>query len=335
MPDRAARIIAFLAATPWAGAGRAPLAGDASPRRYERLRDPESGATAVLMDAPPGPGQDVRPFERLAHHLRDMGLSAPEILASDAEAGLLLIEDLGDALFIRRTAEAPEQEETLYRAAADVLVELQRHPAPALETPTPQQLAVMTGLAFTHYAAAITGSCDDMVMERFQSRFADILGEVLSVAPVLALRDYHAENLLWLEQRAGTARVGLLDFQDAILTHPAYDLVSLLQDARRDVSPAIEQATIAHYTARTGSDPQRLATACAVLGVQRNLRILGVFARLARERGKPRYLDLLPRVWKHLARGLDHPALAGVADTLWREIPQPTPEAVAKLSRRP
>lgn len=331
MPEREELIADFLAGTAWAEAQREPLAGDASSRRYDRLTDSQTGASAVLMDAPPDQGEDVRPFVRIANHLRNLGLSAPEILAQDAENGFLLLEDLGDDLFARLLNNAPEHEKELYRAATDVLIALHDTDPPDLKIYTPQIMAEMTDLAFTQYRTAIKGRTDETIQERFQERFMDILSQSVKSAPVLLLRDYHAENLLWLPQRDGIARVGLLDFQDAVLGHPAYDLVSLLQDVRRDVSVAVEQTTLTHYIRQTGSDDHRFRRAYAVLGVQRNLRILGVFARLARERNKPYYLTLMPRVWAHLTRGLDHPALAPVADLLISELPPPNPENLDRL----
>ncbi|MBI6629477.1 aminoglycoside phosphotransferase family protein [Pontibaca salina] len=331
MSEREELIAGFLAGTRWAKAQREPLAGDASSRRYERLNDPQTGATAVLMDAPPDQGEDVRPFVRIANHLRDLGLSAPEILAEDTENGFLLLEDLGDDLFARLLNTTPKQENDLYRAATDVLIALHNTDPPELKTYTPPIMAEMTDLAFTHYRAAIWGRSEPQLQERFQQRFTDILSQSVQSEPVLVLRDYHAENLLWLPKRDGIARVGLLDFQDAVLGHPAYDLVSLLQDVRRDVSVAVEQVMLTHYIKQTDADDHRFRRAYAVLGVQRNLRILGVFARLARERNKPYYLTLMPRVWEHLTRGLDHPALAPVAELLTRELPPPTPENLDRL----
>ena len=149
----------------------------------------------------------------------------------------------------------------------------------------------------------------------------------------MILRDYHAENLIWLPGRKGIARVGLLDFQDAMTGHRAYDLVSLLQDVRRDVPAGIETRMLARYIDGSGTNDHAFRTAYAVLGAQRNLRILGVFARLATDYGKPRYVDLIPRVWAHLVRDLDHPALAPVAQMLVDTLPAPSPETLQRLRR--
>ena len=339
MTDRAHLADLFLNTTAWAGADRAPLAGDASNRRYERLRQPQSGQSAVLMDAPPEKGEDVRPFVAIDRFLCDNGFSAPQILAEDDEHGFLLLEDLGDALFARVLApeakpEAkpdPDAEMTLYRAATNVLIGLHDVTPPTLPHYGPERMAKLAALAFTKYRMAVTGDDGGAAMTRFRDRFEDILADHTDGPQVICLRDYHAENLLWLPDREGLARVGLLDFQDAMLGHPAYDLVSLLQDIRRDVPAGVEFAMLQHYIDATGADDHVFRTAYAVLGAQRNLRILGVFARLATEYGKPHYVDLIPAVWRHLKRDLDHPALAPVADLLLTELPAPGAEALARL----
>lgn len=330
MTDRSKLCESFLSATPYAGWQRGPLAGDASNRRYERLTA-VGGETVVLMDAPPKKGEDVRPFIRVARYLRDQGLSAPEILAEDIEHGFLLLEDLGDDLYARVILREPALEKELYEAATDALVALHQAPMPDLEPYGPRMMAEMSGLALSKYRAGILGSQDADLQARFEDLFEDILRETVKGDPVLVQRDYHAENLLWLPDREGIARVGLLDFQDARAGHPAYDLVSLLQDARRDVPAGIEMQMIDRYITSSGAGETGFRTAYTVLGVQRNLRILGVFARLSMDYGKPHYVDLIPRVWDHFIRGLEHPALARVAALLHESLPAPTPENLDKL----
>jgi len=333
MADRAAQIAAFIASSGWADAEARPLAGDASNRRYLRLIRPD-GTRAVLMDAPAERGEDVRPFLHIARHLSGLGLSAPAILAEDTGAGLLLLEDLGDALFARLVERAPEIEPTLYEAATDLLVALHRHPPPeGLATYTPALMADLACLALEWYRRGATGD-DSPERDRFRARMEAVLNTLPDADTVLIQRDYHAENLLWLAGRDGIARVGLLDFQDAMRGHPAYDLVSVLQDARRDVSPALEKTMIARYIAATGQDADRFTAAYACLGAQRNLRILGVFARLWLRDGKAQYLRLIPRVWAHLVADLRHPALAPVAALVTSELPAPTPEILARLKSR-
>ncbi|MWD29626.1 phosphotransferase [Aquicoccus sp. SCR17] len=315
MTDLQAEAAAFLDRAGWGAARAEHLAGDASARRYTRLH--LDGARAILMDADPASGEDVHPFRRIATYLTENGLSAPAILAADPDRGFLLLEDLGDALFARLAEQDPAQERPLYRAAVEALDHLHRcPPASGLVEATPAHLAGMLGPFFDHYLPAQGLKVVDAARHAITGAMQAALEAHAPETGVTMLRDFHAENLIWLPEREGVARVGLLDFQDAMLAHPAYDLVSLLQDARRDVSPGLEDEMIAHYAALSGRDPERLRAACAVLGVQRNLRILGVFTRLAEARGKPQYLALLPRVRGHITRTLDHPALAELAPRL-------------------
>ncbi|WP_037314782.1 aminoglycoside phosphotransferase family protein [Ruegeria halocynthiae] len=331
MTNRAVLAAALIAQTPWANATRAPLAGDASNRRYERLTDPDSGRTAVLMDSPPGKAESVESFVRMANHLRSIGLSAPEIYAEDTQYGFLLLEDLGDDLFARILKQHPRMERELYGAATDVLIDL--HKAPILSLPSygPSLMTELAALSFTKYAQSVLGTHDTDARERFEYRFSDILHNETSGAKVVVQRDYHAENLIWLPERTGVKRVGLLDFQTAMLGHPAYDLVSLLQDVRRDVAAGTEMRMVDRYITATGVNDHDFRTAYAVLGAQRNLRILGIFARLATEYGKPQYVDLIPATWAHLMRDLDHPALVTVADLLRTALPAPTPDHLDRL----
>ncbi|MBV2359507.1 phosphotransferase [Thalassococcus sp. CAU 1522] len=312
---------AFLASAGWDRARQEQLAGDASARRYTRLR--KGDTSAILMQDPEG---DVAHFARLSRHLTSLGLSAPRILAMDAAAGLLLIEDLGDGL-LARLASDPESEMRLYLCATDALLALHRHPPPDLPKADPATLAAMTDLAFDHYA--------ETTAEDRKKRCIDALATALERhardTDVMILRDYHAENILYLPGRTGPARAGLLDFQDALQGHRAYDLVSLLQDARRDVLPETAEAAVRHYLEHTGLDQARFRAALAVQGAQRNLRILGVFARLARQRGKPHYIDLIPRVWAHLQTDLRHPALADVASVLADALPAPSSDHLERL----
>lgn len=331
MTDRTLLTKAFLARTRWAGMPRVPLAGDASNRKYDRLSDPGTGETAVLMDADPQKGEDVRPFCAIARHLRALGLSAPEIYAENSEDGFLLLEDLGDDLFARILARSPRLEAALYQTAVDLLVTLHGAPPPELECYAAPMMTRLASLAFTCYRQTITGSSAAGTQARFEARFEKVLHATVQGPRALILRDYHAENLLWLPRRAGIARVGLLDFQDAMLGHPAYDLVSLLQDARRSVPAETEEAMIARYLTATGIDGPAFRAAYAVLGAQRNLRILSVFARLATDRGRPQYVALIPRVWAYLMRDLAHPALTPVAEDLLTALPAPSEANLQRL----
>lgn len=316
----------FLNEQGWQDASQRHLAGDASNRSYKRLRRPDD-TTAILMDAPPTTGEDTRPFLHVARYLEALGLSPPEILAADVENGFLLLEDLGDALFARLMAADPNQQPSLYQAAVDVLLHL--HQSPPLDLPVcdTDWLVDMTAPAFEFYAPD-AGPEVFLNHLRAQTRTFDVMPRVV------ILRDYHAENLIWIPARTGTERVGLLDFQDALLGHPAYDLVSVLQDARRDVSTEIEETMIKHYLSNTRCDPVAFRTAYAVIGVQRNLRILGIFARLCLRDAKPHYLDFVPRVWGYLQRDLAHPALGDLASALAPLLPEPSPQFLAKLRRQ-
>ncbi len=319
MPDRAARIDAFLGDAGWGGAVRAPLAGDASSRRYLRLA--RGADRAVLMDAPPATCGSQAPFLRMARHLRGLGLAAPECLASDDAAGLHLIEDLGDVVAAGAIASDPAIEREIYATATDILVTLQGAPCPAWAARYgPAEMAAAIRPAWEQYRGE--GDPPSAGWRALEAALGALIAEH-DMPTVLIHRDYHAENLVWRPECCGLARLGLLDFQDALAGHPAYDLASLLQDARRDVDPAIEDEMIARFAAARALDEDRLRAAYAVQATQRHLRILGIFARLARERGKPGYLRLVPRVWRDLMRNLDHPALASLRPMVTDLIPAP------------
>lgn len=345
--DRADLATAFLARAGWAGAERRLLAGDASNRRYDRLTHPRHGP-AVLMDADPAKGEDVRPFAALAQLLCDQGFSAPAVFAADAEAGFLLLEDLGDALFSRVAAARPRDEPDRYAAAIDALLALhdQSPPilAPALrggasvpDYPIPPYDAE----ALRREAALATdwwlpGAAGAMAPPDQRDAFLDLIdaacATIAADRSALVLRDFHADNLIWLPGRAGVARVGLLDFQDALIGHPAYDLASLLEDARRDVSPDLAAAMLDRYLrAHPALDRDQFMADYAVLAAQRNLKIIGIFARLSMRDGKHGYLDLIPRVWGHLQRDLGHPSLSALKDWSDAHLPAPTGDALARL----
>lgn len=308
--------VAFLAASPAAGWARTALAGDASGRRYERLAAPD-GRTAILMDARSEPAS-LAPFLAIGAHLRALGLCAPAILAEGE--GLLLLEDLGPTHMAAWLDENPDDAPLLYRAAVEVLPRLQGAPPPlGLLALTPLRAAGMIAPLFEHYAP----DTDPRMAAQLTGRLREAL-EALAPGPyVLALRDYHTENLVWRPDRDGTDRLGLLDFQDAVLAPPEYDLASLLRDARRDTDDDLRAAALRRFAEVTGRAETRVAAAAAVLGLQRNLRILGVFARLARDKGKPGYLSLLPRVWAHIEGDLGHPALHTLADLVQAAVPRP------------
>jgi aminoglycoside/choline kinase family phosphotransferase len=310
---------AFLAANGWEDAEILPLAGDASFRRYFRVVAPDR--RAVLMDAPP-PQEDPRPFLRVGGHLRDLGLHTPAILASDLDRGLVLIEDFGDARMKEVIAADPARERAIYTQAIELVAGLQRHPAAPLP---PYDMAVYqreAGLFTEWYAPAVGIEVD---REGYREAWAEALAPLAEDQSVTVLRDYHAENIMLLDG----GRLGLLDFQDALAGHPAYDLVSLLQDARRDVSPELEAAMLEHYAGLAPLD----RAAYALLGAQRNAKILAIFTRLWKRDGKPGYLGYQPRVWAYLERDLMHPALAPVAR--WFDANVPAAARAAAWERLP
>ncbi|WP_370399656.1 aminoglycoside phosphotransferase family protein [Sulfitobacter sp. JB4-11] len=326
LTTRAALRDAFIERVDWADARQSPVTGDASNRRYDRLSR-ENGETAILMDAPPERGEDVRPFAEMAAYLRSNGLSAPQIYAQDLTQGFLLLEDLGTDRFAEAMADDPARILPLYHAAADVLIALHRAPLPDL--PLCDE-AWLTG-ALAPFLEWYPTGMNKAQLDTFLHAFAPLVREVAAADPVVILRDYHAENLIWLPRLHGVARVGLLDFQDARLGHPAYDLVSILQDARRDVSPEVENLVKSRFRVDSGYSAGAFDRAYAILGVQRNLRILGLFVRLCQRDGKPGYVRLIPRVWGYVTRGLAHPALAPVADVLRPHLTEPTPSFLSKL----
>jgi aminoglycoside/choline kinase family phosphotransferase len=334
---RTESIDVFLASRGWRDAGRLTLAGDASARRYERIVD--GGRRAILMDVPPESGLSVDPFVAVTAYLRDSGFSAPEILGESAGEGLLLIEDLGDDLLARLCAEDPAREADLYAAAIDTLVAFHAlqppEPSDAWSAP-PYDMAVLTRearLVLEWYVPCVTGRAvaADLAAE-FEALMLGTFAPVAKARSGPVYRDYHAENLIWLPRRAGVARIGLLDYQDLLVGHPAYDVVSLLGDARRDVPPDLVAAMVERYLARTGLDRHSFVAAAHVLGAQRNLKILGLFTRLCRRDGKARYIDLLPRVWRLLLADLEHPDLARLSHWVARHVPPPEAAARARLA---
>ena len=300
----------FLATCGWQGAEIVPLAGDASFRRYFRVVDGER--SAVLMDAPP-PHEDPRPFVAVAEWLASVGLSAPQILARDMDKGLLLLADLGDWRLREFLDDDPARERELYELATDVLIHLHRHaPMPGLRPHGLEQWLDELNLFIEWYCPAVGVEVD---AERYAAAWTEVLQGVAGdgMSPVTVLRDYHAENVMLIEGRQGVSHFGLLDFQDAVAGHPAYDLASVLEDARRDVPPATERAMIDRYVAATGCG-QQFERAYWALAAQRNTRILGVFTRLWKRDNKPQYRRFQPRMWGLLERDLEQPHLKPVRD---------------------
>lgn len=304
----------FLARSGWAGARIEPLAGDASFRRYFRVLD--GARRAVLMDAPP-PHEDPRPFIAIAQHLARLGFAAPAILAEDLETGLVLLDDFGDDRMREAVDAGTVDEHSTYADTVALLAALHRHPPAELRPYSRTELHREAGL-FTEWYCPAAGLTVDT--DAYVAAWDRAFDRIDDATPVTVLRDYHAENVMLRADATGHARLGLLDFQDALVGHPAYDLVSMLQDARRDVPEAIEAAMFAHYVELTGRGPE-FAASYAILGAQRNAKIIGIFTRLWKRDGKPRYLDFIPRVWRYLERDLEHPALSEVRDWFDDNVP--------------
>lgn len=324
MSDREGLIREFLDRCGWGDAARRVLAGDASFRRYDRLT--RDGAHAVLMDAPP-PMEDIRPFVLVDRLLVDLGLSAPRILAQDEAAGLLLLEDLGDDTYTRVLAEGGD-EDALYQQALDTLIALHTRfdSAAGAAVPPPyddEALLTEATLLTDWYMPAVLGRETPAALrhdycELWRAAFA----EARRMPATLVLRDYHVDNLIWLPRRDGAAGCGLLDFQDARIGPVTYDLVSLFEDARRDVPPALTGRLLSRYLdAFPELDRDAFAASYAIMGAQRSAKILGIFTRLDRRDGKPHYLTHIPRVWRWLEGDLAHPALGPVRDWFDSALP--------------
>jgi len=327
---RTDQIAAFLDGCGWGSARSAHLAGDASARQYLRLTTETD--RAVLMDADPAKGEHVDRFIAIDEWLLSHGHSAPRILACDETRGLLLLEDLGDDLFARLTAADPKRETDLYLAATDLVAALQRHAPPDfLAIGGARELAALVQVIPDWYLRGI-GVAPNPAAAQIAPLIAELFDALGGGTSVVSLRDFHAENLLWLPDRQQTARVGLLDFQDAFVTDPAYDLVSLFQDARRDVSSNVETACLRHFLEKTGRDEAGFMPLYALLGAQRALRIIGIFARLAMVSGKARYLEFMPRVWGYLDRSLSHPALVQLSLAIRDGLPKPTAERLERIA---
>lgn len=321
--------VQFIAEQGWGDATVSPLAGDASFRRYFRLH--RSGESAVLMESPPA-REALEPFVAIGRHLAALGLSVPRIAAADPRAGYALLEDLGDGLYPSAIA-GGASEQLLYEAATDVLAHV--HGAGCPE--------VLPGVSGVHTVPRFTAErLQDEVNRLLEWYWPHVIGHAATAReaadhaaawapmwalldaspPVLVQFDYHSPNLLWLPERAGIRRVGVLDFQDALLGAGAYDLVSLLQDARRDLPPGLEPLMIERYlAARPDVDAGQFRLAYAILGAQRAARILGTFVRLWQRDGKPGYLVHQPRLWRYVERSLAHPALAPVRHWFDRHVP--------------
>lgn len=306
-PERLALAHSFLHQHGWGAARLDWLPGDASFRRYARLS--LDGQLRLLMDAPP-PRENVAPYLMVAELLRERGLSAPTVFAADPTHGFVLLEDFGNQTFTRLLRDGPQREDALYTLATDTLIHLHRQPVPDALPPYSQQKLLDEVSLFTDWAVPEPLQSEHL-RTSWTTVWAGLLAALPATAPVTVHRDYHVDNLMVLDGRSGIATCGLLDFQDAVTGHPVYDLVSLLQDARRDVSPGTITAMLARYQASLPLDMD----AYYLLGTQRALKIIGIFNRLHKRDGKPAYLVHLPRVWRLVEANITAcAALAPLAD---------------------
>ncbi len=323
MPDRDSLLNFFLAKNGWRPEDRSVLADDASFRSYERLRDGDRHA--VLMNAPP-PQEETLPFINIANHLRSLGLSAPEIYGQDTDKGFLLLEDFGDATYTKVLAATPKRERELYELAVDVLIYMHQLPADQLNS---KDLAFYSTDTYLKEATLLTDWYVPHVADTelptdakitYQALWQEVFDYAEKQPRALVLRDYHVDNLVWLDQHDGLKSCGLLDFQDALIGSRAYDLMSLLEDARRDVSDDLTAHLLARYfeafddLAEPGPARDAFEATYAILGAGRHAKIIGIFTRLCFRDGKSDYLKHIPRVWRHLERSLGHPMLSSLAD---------------------
>ncbi|KJZ19434.1 aminoglycoside phosphotransferase family protein [Loktanella sp. S4079] len=321
MMQRSAIIDKFIANSAWADWTRTPLAGDASGRRYERLT--HNGQSVILMDDAPENGASTSKFAQITQLLIAYNLTPPEILEHEPDLGIMVLSDLGAEDFAHWLSIYPDRSLTLYRAAADVLVELAQQAAPRdLQLMTPEVGAQMVEITCTYYAQSSSSGLIDTVRDAMERLAPD--------ANTLALRDYHAENLIWRPDQTGLKRVGLLDYQDAFVAPAGYDLASLLRDVRREIDPALAQEITTYFMAKTKAG-KTFPAQLACLGAQRNLRILGVFARLASALNKPRYVNFIPRVWDNLLSDLRHPELKLLDQAVRDTLPAPENEFLTRL----
>ena len=321
---RESLIDAFLARAGWEHAVRRPLAGDASFRRYERVT--LDGRSAVLMDAPP-PKESVLPFIAMTRHLRALGYSAPALYAKDGAAGLLLLEDLGDSTYAQALVNGADKT-MLYEAAIDVLIDLHGRPEsvaipPGLPEYDEARLQIEAELLTDWYMARVLNRPTDAAVKRaYQEIWHSLVPITRRAGRTLVLRDFFADNLVWLPDRKDVQNVGLLDYQDAVASSPAYDLMSLIEDARRDMEPALEAHLLTRYRAgRPAIDDDAFRAAYVVLAAQRHCKVIGIFTRLYVRDGKAQYLGHIPRLWRLLERACREPLLQPLREWLDRNVP--------------
>jgi len=318
-------IATFLARSGWGDGVRKRLAGDASFRKYDRVT--RGTEQVVLMDAPP-PQEDVRPFVRIARHLHALGFSVPEVLAEDAEHGLLLLEDLGDETYTRLLGRDVD-EEKLYALAIDALIALHKVPLAKVTPPgvvaygMPRLLEEVDRLHVWYLPLVNAPTLPDAAIAEYRAIWQAMLPAAWGAPTSLILFDYHVDNLLGLFDRTGFKACGLLDFQDAVTGPITYDPMSLLEDARRDIAPALVARMKQRYLAAfPAMDTATFDASWAVMAAQRHVRVLGTFARLKLRDNKPHYLQHMPRLWRYMDQCLAHPVAAPLKAWFDAHVPQ-------------
>jgi len=325
MVEREQHISEFLRQIGWSDADVQTLAGDLSVRNFSRLTRLD-GSQAILMDADPDIDRSTPAYVAMTEWLSACGLSVPKVYGSQEDLGLLLLEDFGDAKLTGLIQKSRERQRDYYHLAIEVLVVIRAAAPAALMQPSATQMVEATTLAEEWYPGA-----NPAAHAQFRGVLETALENLFEAQAVVSLRDFHTDNVMWLEDRQGVRKLGLLDYQDAFLTHPVYDLMSLLTDARVMVPHALRAEMIEYYSKLTRDAEQDVTTAVAVLGAQRNLRILGIFARAARRYGKVQHLDSLARVHAYLSECLRHPVFSATGLKLSDMLPDPNPELVSGL----
>ena len=310
----------FLKSTCWAKSSIVPVAPDASFRKYDRLL--LDGNTAFLMDSPPTFG-GVENFVKMAEYLCSLNLSAPIIFEKDTENGFLILEDLGDDLYSHILKKSPSKELELYKKAASILVQLHKKDVPDFVDPYSDDFLLSEVKLFTDwYMPALTGQyLPDRSRADFLKIWQKLIADLNAAQSTLVLRDYHADNLIDLQARSGGKQVGLLDFQDALKGHAAYDLVSLLKDVRRNVTPETESKILEEFILQTGADHSSFTKDYMILGLQRNLKILGIFARQAVRDGNRSYLKYIPKLWRLVSPSLEEDVFSELKKWLDNHVP--------------
>lgn len=324
---RPEKIERFLRHHGWDDAKTEKITSDASNRKYTRLFKKQN--TSILMDSDPTTNESIENFIYFTNQLRKQKFSAPKIYGQDICNGLLLLEDLGSDSFANILKSKPHLENHIYQEAINQLIEIRKNKIPHLTRKYDLKILLQEAVLFSEwYLSPLRASYESSHLLKI---LRVSLQETLKQDTTLVLRDYHAENLMWLPDRRNNRRVGLLDYQDALAGNPAYDIASLLKDARREVPKKLQEELIKYFLKKTNLDHAVFSRDYSILSAQRNLKIIGIFSRLSIRDNKSGYLDLIPRVWKNLQDDLKHPSLNELSEFIKSNSPQPTLENLGKL----